>query len=382
MIGKKLCKAIFVSVSIIFVYSLIELLYLQGNKTAEYILISINPYIHEIKINGTWWPPLLWKNQLRSVFAEPSYFGIYAAFSLPFLWYKLTTNLNDKKKIVIYGIITIIMTFLLFLTKARTGFIIHLGELVVLLVICIYVHNKEIFKRFCVIVLCSVVAFFSSNYFISNYMNNNSKSKVVVTNMKRVNNKAIVQEKIIKNENNKIRKDMNKYIEDNALSLANPDKRSNRARYSVMEADFKIGLDHPLFGVGSGLRDAYIPDYFSEIAKNNGEVKRWLAFQKKLGIMRSGFPKLGEYTSRFAETGILGIGLFLLPPFILIISLLRRIKQSDLFLQYKYIMFLTVFAGIMASGIGDILTVTYCYWVLLGLGYAMCFGTKENKYNE
>lgn len=46
---------------------------------------------------------------------------------------------------------------------------------------------------------------------------------------------------------------MTQYVESNAASLANPDQRSNRARYSVMEADFKIGLAHPLIGVGKGL---------------------------------------------------------------------------------------------------------------------------------
>ena len=27
----------------------------------------------------------------------------------------------------------------------------------------------------------------------------------------------------------------------------------------------------------------------------------------------------------------------------------------------------------LASGIGDSINITYCYWVLLGLGYALCF---------
>lgn len=41
-------------------------------------------------------------------------------------------------------------------------------------------------------------------------------------------------------------------------------------------------------------------------------------------------------------------------------------------------MYLISFMGIMASGIGDTLDITYCYWLLLGLGYAMCFGKKYN----
>ena len=36
----------------------------------------------------------------------------------------------------------------------------------------------------------------------------------------------------------------------------------------------------------------------------------------------------------------------------------------------------------MASGLGDSINITYCYWVLLGLGYAMCFAKTSNKESE
>ena len=175
---------------------------------------------------------------------------------------------------------------------------------------------------------------------------------------------------------------MTQYVESNAASLANPDQRSNRARYSVMEADFKIGLAHPLIGVGKGLRSSYIPDYFSEKAFQNGEVKMWLSFREKLGIMRSGFPRLGEYTTRFAESGILGLGIFILPIVVLLRKLYRKLKFSTD--KMPYIAFAVSFCGILAAGIGDHLNITYCYWFLLGLGYAMCCDNieKEKEANE
>lgn len=106
---------------------------------------------------------------------------------------------------------------------------------------------------------------------------------------------------------------MSAYLESNAASLKEPDVRSNRARYSVMMADTRIGLDHPVLGVGKGLRSSYIPDYFDEKALQNNEVRMWLDFRQRLGIMRSGIPALGEYTSRFAETGTLGLLAFFAP---------------------------------------------------------------------
>lgn len=85
-------KGILASTFIICFYCIIELMYLSHINEATKILETINPYIHEIKKDGRWWPPLLWKNQLRSVFAEPSHFGIYVAFSLPFYGIKLLLN--------------------------------------------------------------------------------------------------------------------------------------------------------------------------------------------------------------------------------------------------------------------------------------------------
>ena len=36
----------------------------------------------------------------------------------------------------------------------------------------------------------------------------------------------------------------------------------------------------------------------------------------------------------------------------------------------------------MASGLDDSINITYCYWVLLGLGYAMCFTKTINEESE
>lgn len=345
---KLMLKGCLISIALIIIYSSIEVLYLMHVHGAAFILQEINPYIHVIEEKGKWWPPLLCPNQLRSVFAEPSYFGIFAAFVLPCLWYKL---IYSYKKIYIF--IIALFSFLLFLTKARTAFMLHLGELFLLIVFTLlYLRNKEYMKRIAVVFLCSIMAFIASNLFITNVM-------------EKTQNVAMTQS-------------ITKYVDSNATSLANPDSRSNRARYSVMEADIKIGLEHPLLGVGIGLRDVYMSDYFSVKGLQNKEVQMWMDFQKRLGILKSGYPKLGEYTSRFAETGVLGLICFLVPPFYLLYNLFKKISFLSMKERLPFIMYLISFMGIMASGIGDTLNITYCYWLLLGLGYAMCFGKKYN----
>lgn len=103
-------KAILCSAVIIIAYSVIELGWLANSNAAGKILSTINPYIHSIKDDGKWWPPLLWNAQLRSIFAEPSYYGIYMAFALPWFWYEIY---NQKSKL--YMAVTFILTYIIYL---------------------------------------------------------------------------------------------------------------------------------------------------------------------------------------------------------------------------------------------------------------------------
>lgn len=349
-----LSKAILCSIAVLCGYSLVEVFYFADNTFAKEILSAVTPYFHEVKKDGTWWPPLLWNNQLRSVFAEPSYFGIYSAFCLPFLWLMIFKSDFNSKRVYGYILTTVVITFFLILTKARTGFMLHLGEIAVLGMLLFYLRNKCYWKRGYVIVMCSLLAFVGGNLFISNYMNPSGKI------------------------DQSVQDSMNEYIDSNMASLANPDTRSNRARYSVMEANVKVGLEYPILGVGKGLRNAYVIDAFSERALKNNEVKMWLSFADKLGILRFNIPGLGEYTTRFCETGILGLLVFLLPAFCVCIRMLRRLKVVAEDVRLYYVVLLTSIIGVLVSGIGDVINITYSYWILLGLGYAMCLGSEES----
>lgn len=403
---KILIKGLIISLSIIFFYNIIELFFLAGNITAKDILEIVNPYLHAVKLNGNWHPPLFWKNQMRSIFPEPSHYGIYIAFSMPFMWYLFIVSNKKIIKIMLFFAI-MFFTFCLFLTQARTAVVLFLGEIFLLAILTVLVKVKR--YNIVMIFACSMLAFWLSNIFIYSYIqpnkiinisvkisNNNIKKNINTqnertrtdNNYKSIGDKTKNKKQItLNNEENKqitIKSNqLAEYFEKNLFSLGNFTQRSNDARYSIMIADFKIGLDHPLIGVGSGLRNAYIPDYLPEMAKDNGEVKMWIKNQKEKGILRSGFPKLGEYTSRFAETGISGLILFLVPPFILLRKLYFKITDKNMSVDNKlpYLFFTISLIGIMASGLGDNLNITYCYWVLLGLGYAMCFG-KENDVKD
>lgn len=346
-------RAILFSVCIVLAYSSVEIAWFAGSDMAENILITMNPYIHAVKENGLWWPPLLWENQLRSVFAEPSYFGMYAAFAVPFLWYQIVQT-KGKKKIALLVIMGAFL-YCLFLTKARTAVGLFIGEILLFAIFSCYLRKGEFVKNFLVIAICSLLAFIGATGFLTFKEN--------------VSGKHISHTQSIQ-----------AYFGANVASVASTNQRSNGARYAIMGANFKIGLAHPLFGVGFTLRDAYIRDYLSESGKSDAEVQMWIKNQKEKGILKSGFPNLGEYTTRFAETGLVGLILFLVPPLVLLKRLLCLIneKRKDITDVSPYVFFCISFLGVLASGIGDSLNLIYSYWILLGLGYAMCWRTRDN----
>lgn len=221
-------------------------------------------------------------------------------------------------------------------------------------------------KKYCLILICAVVAF--------------GFSTIALTYMPGSPEKA----EIISSKNNLNQDAMKQYFDDNLGSLASSSKRSNRARYSVLAADLGIGKDHLLLGVGRSLRNAYIPQYLPDNAFQSDEIMMWINNQKTKGIMKSGFPALGEYSSRFAETGILGLIIYLFPALLLLYKIIKAIRNHTITFtdRLKYICLGISFIGILASGLGDNINITCVYWILLGIGYAMCFGQKKYVDNK
>lgn len=342
---KILIKAVLASLVVIFGYSFIELFYLAGNETAKKILITITPYFHYIETNHGWWPRLLQPGAIRSIFAEPSFFSIWTAFALPFVWYKLIIS-NIFLRKILFTIVTIIFTTLIFLTNSRTGVALFCGEFVCLLIYTLWPRNKFITRKFVVVSICTIFAFVLSSYFINNFMMN----------------KEISAEDYFKN---------------NLINITSVDARSNGARYSTIYANIMIGLDNPILGVGKGLVPAYMPDYFPDFAENNREVQNWIKYQNEKGILKMSIPSFSAYSLVFAESGMFGLFCYLFPAVFLIYNILKNLYRNKE--KLEFVILLIALLGMLASGFSNTLNITYCYWVLLGLGYAMCFDKLENN---
>lgn len=376
--------------------SIVEWFYLAGSPLAKRILEMITPVFHPVNLNGAGSPHLLWPGQVRGTFTEPSYFGMFCAFALPFLWYEFVHNENRKVKIL-YGTLSLTMAFDIFLTSSRTALGIFLVEVILLFVLGLYMRNKHLLMMVCLTVAVNIAGLGLGNFYMGHIMAPDMVKIVAfgITNTGDLNSRKAKQPKQNtqkakqpkqntqkakqpKQNTQKAKQPKQKtenvqqstlrgYFERNLLSLTDINKRSNRSRFTIALTNIRIGLDHPLLGVGRELRQPYITQYLKG-QKLNGEINKWIRFQKEKGVLAQVFPNLGDYAVHFAEGGILGLISFLVIPLLLLVRLVKGVIKEKNFL---YGIVLISLIGSMAVGLGDSLTILYVYWLLLGIGYAL-----------
>lgn len=335
---KLLYKCITATICIILAYSCIELFYLAGNPIAQNILITINPILHPIAVDHGWWPPLLWKGQLRSVFSEPSRMGNYAAFVLPFLWMKI---LKSKKILMSTIALLSFYTFLIFMTKARTSVAIYWGLLILFFVILILFTQKKYLKQMAGIFAVSAFSLLLSIGFIKVFMVQQREAVTVES-----------------------------YLSDNVGSLTKSNARSNGARYALIRSNFKTGMEHPVFGVGDQLTSSYTVHNFNENDLQNKEVQLWVRNFKEQGVLRYSLDAMNEYISKFAQYGIVGLLTFLFPLFFILLQLFRKIKHTNGEEQLDTLAVTLSLIGSAVAGCNGSLTLLYTYWVILAYAYA------------
>lgn len=387
-------KGILAGLVLVLGYGCIEIFYLAGNDAAKNILITLNPYIHVIKVDHNWWPPLLWAKQVRSVFPEPSHFGNYLAFVLPALWC-LILKMKFGDELKEYGLFIFLQLFLfnilIFLTQARTAIAMFFGITCLFVLLLIYLNKKVYWKNFFKIILVCIIAFLFSLVFINNFINQSVATKSISnTKIETKKNASINKPVVDKNVNNaKVEtkkntninksaenKNVSDYLERNLFSLASSNKRSNGARYALIKSNLRIAKEHFFFGVGKGLSGAYISDNFTKDEKENREVKMWVTNQKKEGVLRYGLGAMNEYVGRLAETGFIGVVVFLFPFIFIAIKLLKNIKCVCESLQVEFLLLLTALVSVMAAGMNGSLNIFWGTWIVLGLCYAAIFGKK------
>jgi hypothetical protein len=275
-------KAILCMVIVMCLYSIFELLWLKFHVNwAKSFLVSINPFLYDVASTNHWWPPLLWKGQLRSITAEPSFFGYYAVFYLPFLW---SYFFEDKIKVK-YIVLLTFFSLMIAATNARTAIILTVFECTIFICSALLVHTKMYIKRVALVILVMTIGF-SVN---------------------------LINPVGIKTSGSGEDSSIEAYIAQNVVSVSKKDSRSNSARLANLISYVMVALDYPITGVGQGLTSAYVDARLPEFSYTNNEVRNWSRDMHLKGVLKSGFPALNIYAYIAASSGFVGLILYLAP---------------------------------------------------------------------
>lgn len=172
------------------------------------------------------------------------------------------------------------------------------------------------------------------------------------------------------------------YMEDNVGSLGSANKRSNGARYALIRANVKTGMEHPILGVGDVLSSAYTVHNFNKADLANSEVHMWVTNYNTMGVLRYGFNAMNEYVSRFANNGIIGLIAYIVPLIYAALSLLKCFKRLRGIEQIKIIVTEISLIGSAVAGCNGSLSLLYAYWVILAFSYAMVDGIRKKNMSE
>lgn len=311
-------------------YSLIEIPWLiTGNEVCEDILKIINFHLYDPAISHGWWPPLLWKGQLRSYATEPPLFSIEAVFIIPLLWYRVF-GLRERKTIIVL----IFFTFMLYMTRARTGQLVLFGELFMLIGLSL-VGKYQNWKSYILEILVISLLSFSVFMVVGSIGSTTVKGS------------------------------FDNYVKNDVVSATSLNSRSNAARWGSTVALMRVGIDHPFFGVGTYLHSPYLSEKIPQFAKEDGEIKIWMKGTKGQGFMEVYVPVMNEYFGILAQYGIFGLILFFIP---IIWVGMKMVKNRNLLMcNFGMICFIICFLGQLVC----LFTNTFVYTFPLSLAVMM-----------
>lgn len=333
-------RAVLTLILIMGSYSFVELLWLKFQiPLSGDILKVINVILYDPENSHGWWPPLLWWGQLRSLCHEPSYFGIISILCLPFLWSLCFSN----KYRFAGSLLLAYFTLMIAATNARTAIIVTFGQLFLLLFMSFLLEKKQWIKPLLTILLCTTIGF--------------------AVNL--IDFKGLVGNKDID-----LYSSFNQYADNNIVSVAKKDVRSNNARLANMVANFETIKDYPVLGVGTGLKDAYIDARLPEFSYSNNEVRNWSRYMHNEGVLKSGYPALNKYLDVAVQNGLVGLFLYLLPILYMLYKFYKILRYSQV--DYQQTMAFISFVGLLVAQLSNA-DLIICNGVTWGLMMCIAF---------
>lgn len=370
-----LLKVTTVDLIIVAAYGLVDVCYQNGQIWAQNFISLTIPLFHgDVSSKFDYFQfhtYLFWDAQNRSVFLEPSYFGIYMAFAFPLLWWNIFRQTAKWKQATLLGLF-VVLAFEIFLTQSRTALAVNCAVLAIFAVLCVYHMKKHLLLLLAALCFGVVISFAGSMEFMRLGQVPSQIGELTSLAIKRQN-----MEKVQANNGTDV-VNVQTYIDKNLKSLVDTGKKnahagSNHSRFTVQKTHIRIGLEHPLFGIGTGLRQGYLRD---KLDKDPGEeIQKWNKNIDKRGLLRAGFANLGDFTLRFAETGFLGLGLYLLPSLALLLAYAKVLVKHGEKIE-PYLFCSLSFIGIMSTGMGDGMNITFCYWMIMAISFLFFTSSK------
>ena len=371
-----LLKVTVLDLVIIAAYGLVDVCYQNGQMWAQNALMTMNSIIHANM--GMQTDPTIPQVQFfrdaqnRSIFTEPSAYGIFMAFAYPLLWWIIFRTQNIKTKILLW-VLFLVITFEVFLSQSRLALAVSFAVFGSFTIFSLYSFKKEFITLLLTLLIGGGIAFSGAICFLQHgqvpaRMGDWYPLATKWQEMQKQDAGKIQLEKDTKNVNADV------YFEEGLASLSNDYKEgqhagSNHSRFTVQKTHIQLGLEHPLLGVGTSLRQGYLRDKLDK--DPGGEIQTWNKATDQKGLLRGNIPNLGEFTCRFAETGMLGLLCYLFPAFILLWRYAKVILQRERTITEisPFVFSGLSFVGIMATGLGDWMNVFFCYWMAMAIGY-------------
>lgn len=336
-------------------YSVLEMGYLRGNRFCTELLTMINPLLYEPQTALGWWPPLLWSNQLRSLFLEPSFFGIASTLIVPIFFYKIL-----KSNTFFISIVSGMFISMIFMTQSRTAVLLFFIQLF-LLAFYTFCLNHTYIKLTIKILFISILSFCFSAFMISGFQSSSIRSSSSLSNyMTDTSNQFTVSD----------------YVSNNITSVIG-NKRSNNARYANARAAFLTGVDYPFFGVGI-LSGMYVKNRFTSKDLENNEIKNiWVHNLNKEGPLKSGIPILNQFAFEMAQFGIPGLIIYLLPSLYIIFELLKRLDKN---MNLEIVCISIAYIGSIVSFFSHVAFLQY--YILTGIMIVLLYSKVKKDYHE
>lgn len=359
---------------VIAVYGLIDMCYQNGQWWAQNFISFMWPIFHS-NIESSHYPIFL-DARNRSLFLEASYFSIYMAFAFPILWWKIIES--DGKYRIALVILYLILTVEIYLGQSRTSMVLFLSELFILICFTFYNKSRELKLISCFLIVGALISFGISMFFLQYCQ--------VPAELGEKTPLATKKSEMLSARPDEIKdRNIGTYIDDSLMSLVDDEKAkkrsgSNHVRLGVTFANIEIGLKHPILGTGYGLDTAYLYEVFRD--DKNPEIRHdFIQPIEDKGLLNTNSLIMCEYSSQFMQSGFLGLFLFILPMGYLMIRLLKRlIKKKEERNEFFTILFITMSdIGISITGFGNILNITYCYWLMIGISFVVEFNLQEKE---